>query len=69
MKKIYKTPEINMVTLAPELMQGLPPSSIGGQGSVINDDTGSGNFDFGGNGGGTVKPQSKGNSRFWDDEE
>ncbi len=68
MKKIYKTPEINVVSLAPELMQAPTPGSIGTKGGATNDDTESGSWEFGGNGGPGVTPESKGTGRFWDDE-
>lgn len=70
MKKIYKTPEINVVSLGQELMNSIPPSSLGGKISVdpSNNDTGTSEFGFGGNGGTGVTPESKGTGRFWDDE-
>lgn len=72
MKKIYKTPKVEVLSFAPELMNGLPPSSIGGKISVdeTNNDTGTTEFGFGGNGGGSIRPEAKGNGRgFWDDED
>ena len=70
MKKIYVAPKVDKLSLAPELMSGLRPGSIGTQGTTTNDDTGTGSWGNGGNGGSGIIPEAKGNGRgFWDDEE
>lgn len=64
MKKIYKTPEVRLVVLGEEIMDGLTQKSVSADGQLPG--TGIGD---GGESSGTDDPGAKGTGRFWDDEE
>lgn len=50
MKKTYHSPIIDVVGFSPEILEGPNVTSVGTSGRVDNDDTGSGSWDFGGDG-------------------
>lgn len=65
MKKIYKTPEVRLVVLGEEIMDGLTQKSVSADGQLPG--TGIGD---GGPSSGTDDPGAKSNGRgFWDDED
>ena len=64
MKKTYKTPEVSLVMLGEEIMDGLTQKSVAADG-LLPDGTGIG--DGGGSSSGD-DPDAKRSGRFWDDE-
>ena len=65
MKKIYKTPEVRLVVLGEEIMDGLTQKSVSADGQL----PGTGISD-GGESSGFDDPGAKSSGRgFWDDEE
>lgn len=67
MKKIYKTPEVRLVVLGEEIMDGLTQKSVSADGQLPGPGTGTGIGD-GGESSGTDDPGAKSTGRFWDDE-
>ena len=64
MKKKYTTPEVRLVMLGEEIMDGLTQKSVGADG-LLPDNTG---ISDGGNAASGDDPDAKRNGRFWDDE-
>ena len=64
MKKKYTTPEVRLVMLGEEIMDGLTQKSVGADG-LLPDNTG---ISDGGNASSGDDPDAKISGRFWDDE-